>query len=98
MIPNKRYIFNATFIMKTDFQKNFLHFRFSNLCALLLIGHNRNLVGFQRLLAHGLDELVHEGVHRKDVRRGPTRVIVMIFARSLPNIKQNIGCRIGVCW
>ena len=69
----------------------FLHFRFFDLCALLLISHDRYLTGFQRFLVHGLNELVHERVRRKNVNWSPNCVIVMIFARSLPDIKQNVG-------
>jgi hypothetical protein len=76
----------------------FLHFRFFDLCALLLISHDRYLIGFQRFLVHGLNELVHERVRRENVNWSPNCVIVMIFARSLPDIKQNIGCGIGICW
>lgn len=76
----------------------FLHFRFFDLCALLLISHDRYLIGFQRFLVHGLNELVHERVRRKNVNWSPNCVIVMIFARSLPDIKQNVGCGIGIRW
>ncbi len=75
----------------------FLHFRFFDLCALLLICHDRYLVGFQRFLVHGLNELMHERIRRKNVNWSPACVIVMIFTRSLPDIKQNVSCGIGIC-
>ncbi len=72
----------------------FLHFRFFDLYALLL----DYLIGFQRFLVHGLNELVHERVRRENVYWSPSCVIVMIFALSLPDVKQNVGCRVGICW